>query len=88
MLAGVNRTLIALRAELGAPDRFHIDAEPGRKRLPVVAGVHWSCGCRAAGPGFGRLELEACSAHRREPAERRHAIRALPFIGALLTRSP
>jgi len=87
MLAGVNRTLIDLRARLGSPVRFHIDAEPGRKRRPVVAHVRWACGCHATGPGFGRLALAACAVHRPSEAERCGPMRVLPFIGALLSRS-
>ncbi len=85
MLATVNRTLVDLRAQLGAPQRFRIDAEPARKRSPVVVHAGWACGCHAAGPGFERLELQPCTGHG-GAAERRPRMRALPLIGGLLTR--
>jgi hypothetical protein len=79
----VNRTLLDLRAQLGPPARFHIDAEPARKRTAVVANVLWNCGCRAAGPGFGRLDLRACATHRAATADRRGRV---PLLGSLLAR--
>jgi hypothetical protein len=82
----VNRTLVDLRAQLGAPHRFRIDAEPARRRSPVTVHAGWICGCRASGPGYGRLDLQPCAAHRGAVAERRPLMRALPLIGGLLTR--
>jgi hypothetical protein len=79
--ARVNRTLTDLRAQLGRPARFHIDAEPARKRAAVIATVLWPCGCRAAGGGFDRLALEACVAHRPAGAQRR--TRAVALLGRL-----
>jgi len=85
-LATVNRTLVDLRAQLGAAQRFQIEAEPARRRSPVLVHVRWACGCRAAGPGFARLDLQACATHRAMAPERRPLMRALPLIGGLLTR--
>ena len=79
----VNRTLLELRAHLGRPARFHIDAEPARKRTAVIATVIWDCGCRAAGPGLTRLDLRPCAAHRSAAGERRGRV---PILG-LLTRT-
>ena len=85
MLDDVNRTLTDLRAQLGSPARFHIDAEPARKRTPVLTTVHWSCGCSATGAGFDRLLPRMCLAHGGTDA--RAGVRALPLLGSLLSRS-
>ena len=86
MLVDVNRTLTDLRAQLGTPARFHIDAEPARKRTTVLTTVHWSCGCSATGSGFDRLLLRSCLAHG--GSDVRAGVRALPLLGSLLSRSP
>jgi hypothetical protein len=78
----VNRTLTDLRAQLGAPSRFQIDAEPARRKRPVVTSVLWRCGCSAEGTALTSLALAPCREHRTERT-RFHGVRVL---GSLLTR--
>jgi hypothetical protein len=81
----VNHTLPALRARLGRPARFQIDAEPSRRRRPVVATVRWDCGCLAEGPGFDALTLQACGAHAAAPSLGA-TLRQVPGLSSLLSR--
>jgi hypothetical protein len=78
----VNRTLLDLREQLGAPVRFQIDAEPARRKRPVVTTVRWPCGCTAAGASLTSLTLAPCLEH----APDRPRFRGVPVLGGLLTR--
>jgi hypothetical protein len=81
----MNRTLEDLRVLLGPPSRFQIDAEPSRRKRPVLTTVRWACGCRAEGSGLRSLALLACASHAPASAPngtRRH----LPRLSSLLSR--
>jgi hypothetical protein len=81
----VNRTLTELRAELGVPARFAIDAEARRRKTPVITSVRWTCGCRAEGPGLRSLVLQRCVQHR--VADARPAGRGVALLRSLLSGS-
>jgi hypothetical protein len=80
----VNCTLIELRARLGSPARFQIDAEPSRRKRPVVTTVRWTCGCSAVGAGLKALALSTCAAHATESSET-NGLR-IPRLASLLSR--
>jgi hypothetical protein len=82
----VNQSLRDLRAQLGAPLRFQIDAEPNRRKRPVIVTVRWRCGCTATGTGLDRLDAAGCAQHRLASAPPRVPARTRPLLGTLLGR--
>jgi hypothetical protein len=80
-------TLRDLRAQLGRAYRIQIDAQPKRRKRPVVITAQWACGCSAAGTHLRSLVRTPCVAHGTAADRSRARFGAIPVLGGLLTRS-
>jgi hypothetical protein len=86
-LALVHQTLTDLRRQLGSAYRVQIDAEPDRRKRPVIVTVRWRCGCSAGGTHLRALLAAPCRAHRSAAEGERPRGGGIPLLRTLISRS-